>query len=516
MESCDLSLLEKLLTIKNIINFIFIIIPVVLLVILLVDIIKANNSNKESDWQTDRSQYVKRGIKYCLLFLVPILINFFMYIGGVMGINVGKCYPHAKKENIEKLSLKETDEVQIENIELVINSEELTNDKLNSLLKDIDNINDESKKIYYKNLISQIKEYINDPDNSVPPIIDDDEKTNVGGNNDGNSGNKNDKEDEEEDEEKGPNEYIEPDEGSNNIKDPEIELPEEPSEEPEEEPIENVSNGIPSLKVPSLATFDEKVPKSLEKYKSSDFSFLVINQDNKYISHNINSGWYTKSTIKFPLVYFASSTEKMRNDYVKNTIIPIQNELWSAQEADPNKVPFYNKNNKNSDTVSNFIKYTLQNSNNLAYMNLCLTYATKSNFQKWIGNVVGNTGHAQYSCWQNLLTATDVYKLLIHMKSDKENVRNQTNGEKILNTIWTNSAQCKTGGMPNIDGISKFNVYNKTGSGDRHYLDMGIVENKNNKNKYFIYIVFTKNQNNHNARQAILKAILDEFGSSIS
>lgn len=277
-----------------------------------------------------------------------------------------------------------------------------------------------------------------------------------------------------------------------------------------------VSASTPGLATPTVSISGDKVTNSLSRYANNSVSFFAVNQNGDYLAHNLSKTWYTKSSIKLPLIYFSATKQNMRFDYMSGTVVPINSSLWSAAEADPNKIPYYSYSGKNSDTVANFVKYTLQNSNNLAYMNMCLTYATKGGFKNWVGTVVGNSGRAQYSCWQNSLTAVDMYKLLAHIKADRDNIRSTSNGVTVLNGIWSNAANCKTGGMNTVSGASRFNVYNKTGSGDGNYHDIGIVENKNNKNKYFIYVVFTMNQSSSNTRDSILNVLFNEFSSSIS
>ncbi len=110
LKACDnSSLLNTILFIKNIINIIFIVVPIILALLFSIDLAKNVFSKDDNDSQNNLRLGIKRIIYSLILLLVPTIIEAFMNMIDDYS-KVADCYTIATEEKVQELHEKEEEE----------------------------------------------------------------------------------------------------------------------------------------------------------------------------------------------------------------------------------------------------------------------------------------------------------------------------------------------------------------------------------------------------------------------
>lgn len=103
----DSGLLHAFLIIKNVVNLIKVLIPVVLIIMGMIDMLKAVISSNEKDMKDAQNRFVRRGLAAAVIFFVPVIVNFSFTAFAKAELEYMDCWTTATLENVEKLKEEE-------------------------------------------------------------------------------------------------------------------------------------------------------------------------------------------------------------------------------------------------------------------------------------------------------------------------------------------------------------------------------------------------------------------------
>ena len=108
MTACnDSGLLHAFFIIKNVINLIKVLIPVVLIIMGMIDMFKAVISSDEKEMKVAQNHFIKRTMAAVVIFFIPIIINFSFSTFTELELEYADCLTAATQENIELLKAEE-------------------------------------------------------------------------------------------------------------------------------------------------------------------------------------------------------------------------------------------------------------------------------------------------------------------------------------------------------------------------------------------------------------------------
>ena len=143
--------LKIILFIKELINIIFIVVPIGLIVFIAIDMFK-NTVNTESEDKKNLAKSIKRLIFCALLFLVPTIVNATVdLVQQVIGeIPYVSCWSNATKEKVESLAITQAEE------KLKIAKDKKTLEAITEAQTAVEQITDESKKSQYQKEVDEL------------------------------------------------------------------------------------------------------------------------------------------------------------------------------------------------------------------------------------------------------------------------------------------------------------------------------------------------------------------------
>lgn len=103
----DSGLLHAFLIVKNVVNLIKVLIPVVLIILGMFDMLKAVISSNENDMKQAQGRFVRRGLAAAIIFFVPVIVNFSFTAFAQAELEYMDCWTTATEENVEKLKQEE-------------------------------------------------------------------------------------------------------------------------------------------------------------------------------------------------------------------------------------------------------------------------------------------------------------------------------------------------------------------------------------------------------------------------
>lgn len=103
----DSGLLHGFLIIKNVMNLIKVLIPVVLIILGMIDMLQAVIASDEKAMKSCQNKFVKRILASVIIFFVPVIVDFSFTSLAKLDLEYTDCWTIATKENIEKLKIEE-------------------------------------------------------------------------------------------------------------------------------------------------------------------------------------------------------------------------------------------------------------------------------------------------------------------------------------------------------------------------------------------------------------------------
>ena len=99
----DVNVLRVMLVFKEILNIVFVLVPIILIVLVMIDIAKNVVSNKEDDMIKNRNLAIKRCIYAVVVFFVPTIVRVFMGAIGDLGVDYDSCMNVTKESLAAKI-----------------------------------------------------------------------------------------------------------------------------------------------------------------------------------------------------------------------------------------------------------------------------------------------------------------------------------------------------------------------------------------------------------------------------
>ncbi len=145
LSACDhSSILNTILFIKNIINIIFIVVPIVLVLLFSIDLAKNVFSKDDNDNQKNLRLGIKRIIYSIVLLFVPLLVKSFMEMTEGYG-KIADCYTLATETKVKELYDQEEAEYKIKRDEIVATNNKVAEQVAKEHEEEVKNAKDAEK-----------------------------------------------------------------------------------------------------------------------------------------------------------------------------------------------------------------------------------------------------------------------------------------------------------------------------------------------------------------------------------